>query len=332
MRTFPCRCGNKLFFHSSHCISCGIKTGLCPACDRIVAVVDAGGPEARCGNPDCNEAVEVCDNDRRHGICNRLISAEPASESELCDYCRLVTVIPDLKVDGNFAKWRRLNRAKQRVLYTLDQIGMNYRDLPDESAVKLRFEFRADGEKPVMTGHSGGRITINIKEADSVHREQIRVEMGEPQRTLIGHFRHELGHFFWDRLIKDRCEASFVERFGDYREPNYQDALRSYYANGPVNPWRNQFVSAYASMHPWEDFAETFNAYLDMTTILDTSDHFDILRIKAIDFGDMIDAYREVGILANEFNRDMGLLDLVPEIFVPPVIEKLRYIHGLRAT
>lgn len=328
MRTFPCRCGNKLFFHSSHCVSCGIKTGLCPACHQVVSVV-IDGQTRRCGNPACGSAVDVCRNDWEHAVCNHLVLVRQATATELCDYCRLVTVVPDLSVAENFDKWRRLTRAKQRVLHTLDQLGLDYGDRTGGTLPKLRFEFREDSTKPVMTGHADGCITINIKEADSVHREQVRVEMGEPQRTLVGHFRHELGHFFWDRLVKGKSEDSFMQRFGDHRDPTYQDALQTYYETGPADHWRNRFVSAYASMHPWEDFAETFNAYLDMTTILDTSEHFDVLKAKAIDFDDMIDAYREVGILANEFNRDMGLLDLVPEVFVDPVIEKLRYIHRM---
>jgi hypothetical protein len=25
----------------------------------------------------------------------------------------------------------------------------------------------------------------------------------EPYRTLLGHFRHEVGHYYWDRLVFD---------------------------------------------------------------------------------------------------------------------------------
>jgi len=200
-----------------------------------------------------------------------------------------------------------------------------------QSKLELSFAFKADAEKPVTTGHANGLITINLKEADPVEREKARVAFGEPQRTLVGHFRHELGHYFWDLLIKDDCLAASRALFGDETNPSYGDALLAYYQNGPKADWQSQYVSAYATMHPWEDFAETFGTYLDLRAVLVTSGQFQSDGKPAEDFHEMLSQYQQVGILANEWNRDMGLLDLVPEVFVPPVVEKLHFVHKLLA-
>ena len=88
--------------------------------------------------------------------------------------------------------------------------------------------------------------------------------MGEPYRTLLGHFRHEVGHYYWDLLVRDggRLEACRAV-FGDDRE-DYGEALKRHYAEGAPADWQANFVSAYATTHAWEDFAETWAHYLHM--------------------------------------------------------------------
>jgi len=54
-----------------------------------------------------------------------------------------------------------------------------------------------------MTGHASGQVTINAAEGNSVDREQMREDMNESYRTVIGHFRHEIGHYYWDPLVFD---------------------------------------------------------------------------------------------------------------------------------
>ncbi len=187
-----------------------------------------------------------------------------------------------------------------------------------------------DQTEQVYTGHDAGLITINIREADEVEREKARVDMGESKRTLIGHFRHEIGHFYWDVLIKGRREAEFVAVFGDHNDPPYANALENHYQNGPPADWADHYITAYASMHPWEDFAETWGAYLSMVSALDTSHHMGMGGESApihADIMAMICRYQRLGIAMNEMNRSMGLLDIVPEIFVPAVVDKLSFVH-----
>lgn len=304
---------------------------MCPACHRVVPLVFTEKDGLRCGRTDCGVALRKCINYAAEQICNRCLRAEDEWREARCDYCRLTTLIPDLRVEGNREKWRRLEKAKHRVLYILDLIGLPFRPSDKPGVPLLSFEFKAGGGEPVHTGHRDGCITINIREADDVEREKARVAFQEPQRTLIGHVRHELGHYFWDRLVKGEREDECRSLFGDDRHPTYAAALERYHANGPRDNWRGSFVTAYATMHPWEDFAETFGTYLDMVSVLDTARHFGVARCGLEDVESMIKNYQQVGLIANEFNRDMGLVDLVPEVFVPTVIEKLCFIHNLRS-
>jgi len=319
-----------LFFGSNSCVKCGKTTGMCPTCQRVVPLEVDDSSVIHCGQAGCAVALWKCSNFASENICNRMMRADGDAKQTRCEYCRLTTVMPLLSIEGNQQKWRRLERAKHRVLYMLDTIGLPFRPSGQPGEPILSFEFKADGEKPVHTGHNNGCITINLREADSVEREKARKMFREPQRTLVGHYRHELGHYFWDRLVKGICEEEFRASFGDERTPSYATALKGYYANGPQANWRKSFVSAYATMHPWEDFAETFNLYLDMVSVLDTARHFAVSNASPTDdLATMVKNYQRVGVTANEFNRDMGLIDLVPEVIVQPLIEKLKFIHSL---
>ncbi len=335
MKTFDCSCGNTLFFGSRQCVKCGHSVGVCIACQSITDFVPADKSTMQCNN--CHSMVLPCVNSSVYTVCNRHVpvpvgaTGETSTQLPLCDYCQLTTVVPDLTMQENQERWWRLERAKQRVLFVLEQVGFPL--LPNQGlsdSPRLSFEFKTDGEQPVLTGHASGVITINLKEADDVAREMARVQFGEPHRTLVGHFRHELGHFVWDKLVKDRCVEKFRALFGDEREPSYDQAMKQYYANGPKANWQANFVAAYASMHPWEDFAETFGTYADMVSVLMTAEHFDLVLPKSHSLEDMLTAYRTIGLVSNELNRDMGLKDLVPEVFVPPVTKKLQFIHQLR--
>jgi hypothetical protein len=287
-----------------------------------------------------------CFNYSEYQVCNRCVAADGSAAGALCDCCRFNETIPDLTVPGNQLKWYALEAAKRRLFYDLSELGLPYGTAADGIEPSLRFDFKADvipvgnywrssgTAQTVYTGHDTGRITINIREADDVEREKLRVVMNEAHRTLIGHFRHEIGHFYWDALVKGRPEreAECVNVFGDHNEPTYAAALEAYYKNGPKPAWQETHVSAYATMHPWEDFAETWATYLDMASTLDTAEHVGfggVTNPTSADFDQMISRYQAFGLAANEINRNLGLLNLVPEVFVTPVVEKLRYIHEL---
>ncbi|MBA2115030.1 zinc-binding metallopeptidase family protein [Bremerella alba] len=331
MQTFRCQCGHKLFFGSTSCLSCKETVGMCPTCRQVTALKSLGKDQWQCTNQVCGQKLKLCQNRIDYKACNCTVAIEE-KEEPLCTYCRLNQVIPDLSIEGNLLKWVRLEAAKRRVLYGVESVGLPIGDPSRNDFLPLMFEFKADDVEPVSTGHAAGLITINIQEADSVKREQTRVEFGEPQRTLVGHFRHELGHYYWDMLVEPSKREAFRKLFGNEEDPTYADAQTAYYANGPLPNWQKSFISEYATMHPWEDFAESFAAYLDMTSIVSTAQDFPRIyaEVPPDDFDARLKAYREIGVMANEFNRDIGLLDLVPEVFTKPVVEKLRFMHDLK--
>ena len=344
MRSSRCVCHSVIFFDNSQCLACGRELGFCPVCRYLTALLAVDGGGYRCGRTECGAALVKCLNYSQYNVCNRCVAADCPSEDGLCDCCRFNDTIPDLSIPGNVRKWYLLEAAKRRLFYELGELGLPYGAAGDGVEPPLQFDFKADAiphgniwrsmgtREKVYTGHNAGRITINIREADTVQREKLRVEMGEAQRTLIGHFRHEIGHYYWDQLVKGRREDECRTVFGDHDQPTYAEALETYYQNGPPVDWRQRFVSAYGTMHPWEDFAETWATYLDMVSALDTAQHVGLggqTDASHADLDAMIIRYQQLGLALNELNRSMGLLDLVPEVFVPPVIEKLRLIHHL---
>jgi hypothetical protein len=373
MNTFQCTCGNRLFFNNTVCINCGSEVGWCEACRTVAklepspvvaapvtktpALALASGANAaggtatalappppaavappvtayRCGNPKCQASVVKCRNYSDEHVCNRVFVPSALSEEEgLCKACRLNDFIPDLAVDGNRARWAKLELAKRRLLIQLDELGLKYAPEDVGPELPLQFDFKANlPEAQILTGHADGRITININEADSVERERIRKQMHEPHRTLIGHMRHEIGHYYWMTLVEGKCEEECDAVFGDYQNPPYATALEQYYVSGPASDWQSRFVSAYATAHPWEDFAETWGFYLDMLAVVTTMHHH--LPVLVIDpwtlpIDMLAKTYQQLGVFFNEVNRTMGLKDLVPEVISAEVVKKLAFIDSL---
>ena len=336
MRTYTCTCGNRLFFENSRCLNCGAELAFCPQCRRLAPIALESDGLYCCQHADCHVQLVKCDNYFRHQVCNRAIRwSDEMLRQRLCDCCCYNEVIPDLTVPGNHGRWYRLEVAKRRLCYGLDLVGLPRSSSTGAITPPLKFRFLADTEAPwygsaaplALTGHSYGRITINIREADDDERERLRVHFGEARRTLIGHFRHEIGHYYWEALIRHRMEDEFKAVFGDHEQISYGVATERHYQSGPRLDWQHHHVSAYASMHPLEDFAETFAEYLGMVCLLESADNHGFsggLQQKSLD--GMLSDFRECGIAMNEMNRSMGLVDLVPEVFVAPVIGKLRFV------
>jgi hypothetical protein len=259
-----------------------------------------------------------------------------AGSQTLCDYCRFNETIPDLSVPGNLAKWYQLEVAKRRLLYTLDVLKLPYGTKADSFELPLSFDFKADleplykawrnmgdGEK-VYTGHANGKITINIREADSIEREKLRVNMGETHRTLIGHFRHEIGHYYWQLLVQNKMKllskrSLVIMKILLTARPS-QPITRV--AQARMAGFLYQCLCHHASLGR---FCRTWGAYLDMISVLHTAENAYLLSYEADDlpgknFDTMIASYLQLGIKVNEVNRAMGLLDILPEIFSEPVV------------
>jgi hypothetical protein len=347
MKLFECEaCGQPLYFENGHCESCGRRLGFLP--DRL----DMTALEPEEGNlwrplADLERRVRFCAN-AEHDVCNWLVPAE--DESSFCAACRHNRVIPDLSQRVNLERWRRLETAKHRLFYTLLKLRLPLQNR-QENPEGLAFDFLSDPPETmpqapkVLTGHDNGLITINIIEADDAERERRRRQMGEPYRTLLGHFRHEVGHYFWNVLVRDRPDIeTFRQVFGD-EQVDYGASLQRHYAEGPPEDWQNHYVSSYASAHPWEDFAETWAHYLHIVDTLETANAFGVrVRPKvsrseelatSVEFDPhdtanlnrLIGAWLPLTFAVNSLNRSMGQPDLYPFVLGPTVIGKLAFIH-----
>jgi hypothetical protein len=343
MKLFECQnCGHPLYFENTRCESCGLRLGYLPA----RATISALQPDADLWTPLAapKEQYRFCAN-VEHDVCNWLVRAD--SPDQYCAACRHNRTIPDLSVPGNRERWRMIEIAKHRLFYTLLKLQLplaTKAEDPDGLAFDFLAAPTAPAGAPVMTGHDNGLITLNLAEADDAERERQRHQMGEPYRTLLGHFRHEIAHYYWSKLIADSDRmGEFRDLFGDERK-DYASALQEHYAKGPPPDWPSHFVTAYASAHPWEDFAETWAHYFHMIDTLETAAAFGVsLRPKLkkgadiaakIDFDPyraemerIIEAWLPLTFAVNSINRSMGLSDLYPFVLAPTVIAKLTFVH-----
>lgn len=348
MKTFNCdACGAHVFFENDWCLSCGHKLGFLPDIMAMSALEpDGAGGWKSLAAPAHEGRYRTCANGQAFAVCNWFIPAEEANQ--FCAACRLNLVVPDDSQPGNHIRWHRVEVEKRRLIYTLLQLGLLAPAGDAPNLPPLRFRFLADtpGCPPVLTAHERGVITLNIAEADDVEREVRRVQHSEQQRTLIGHFRHESGHYYWDALI---AGSPYLERFralfGDERA-DYAEALRQFYANGPAPDWPARCISAYASAHPWEDWAETWAHYLHMTDLLDTAAGYGVSlslhhpatpsaaaenRALAVGttFESMLENWFPLTQACNSLNRSQGLPDLYPYILSDTVAQKMRLVYDV---
>ncbi|MBA4783770.1 MAG: putative zinc-binding metallopeptidase [Rhizobiales bacterium] len=359
MRRYSCpNCGNEVHFQNTQCINCSALLGYVPGLDRMLSADAAtsafgadGEARAACANREaisCNWLVIPGKN--THGVAGRL-----------CTSCSRTTIIPDLSAPGNIERWARLESAKRLLFYSIEKFHLPLESAGPDGDTTLRFNLKGDKPaldgtiKRVLTGHENGLITINIAEADDDVREKNRTAMGEPYRTLIGHFRHEVGHFYWDCLIRDGGRNSdFTACFGD-ASVDYAAALSNHYQNGPPADWRNHHVSAYASAHPWEDFAETWAHYIHMIDALETAFAYNVTPqpiraggtagtavteaaslpetpYKLSDWPTLVEAWIPLTVAMNAMSQSIGNHDFYPFVLTEAILHKLGFIHDLIQT
>jgi len=355
MKLFQCQCcGQVLHFENTVCLRCGRTTGYLPGTNEMVAV-EADGPawhRARPeGGPAGPERWRFCRN-WELSACNWMVPAADsgAGPGDFCAACRHNRTVPDLTAPENHARWQRIEAAKRRLIYTILQLGLPHPAPGDGHGEPLVFDFLADSPgspQRVLTGHAGGVVTIALVEADDATREKMRSDMGEAYRTLLGHFRHEVGHYYWNLLVRDAGQiARFRAVFGDETQ-DYGAALQRHYDAGAPAGWQGSFVSAYATMHPWEDWAETWAHYLHMVDTLETAQAFGMRIDPGIEVegeltaemnfapyrmlrpGRMLAAWTPLTVALNALNRSMGQPDLYPFALTGPVRAKLACVHDL---
>lgn len=348
MKVFHCdHCHSLVFYENTQCVTCQHLLAFLPRL-MIVGSLDPSAASTDLWTSPLPAAGErpfrLCVNYRETQVCNWAIDAD--DENPLCVSCRLTRTIPDLNAENHRA-WYRLEVAKRRLLYTLLELGLPLGGVG--TTQPLAFEFLADspaGAGPVLTGHSNGLVTINIAEADDAERERRRTALREPYRTLLGHFRHEVGHYYWSVLIEpspDRL-ARFRELFGD-DTADYSASLQRHYQEGAPTDWQERFISAYASAHAWEDWAETWAHYLHIADTLEIAAACGVsLRPRRHDeptmpclpadvvterrtFDGLLERWFALTHLLNNLNRGLGLPDAYPFVLSDAVTGKLRFIH-----
>jgi len=356
MKTFNCACGELIFFENVKCLVCGRELGFLPDVLTLSSLEAAdGGLFKATSGKSGGQLYKKCQNYAKESVCNWMIPAEPAPGKEqntFCASCRLNQTIPDLSLDQNHDLWRRMEMAKRRLVYTLLLFKLPLANKTEDPEKGLAFAFLEDGVNPdgsvskVMTGHENGLITLNIAEADDSVREKIRNAMKEPLRTLLGHFRHEIGHYYWDRLIRD---TNYLDRFrtlfGD-EQADYEQALQHHYSHGAPPDWQNNYISHYATAHPWEDWAETWAHFMHIQDTLEVANDFGLvgksirldpgdaqqprrktwLSSEQVTFEGIIGAWAELTIALNSINRCMGVADVYPFVLSPPITNKLQFI------
>jgi len=345
MRNFNCdHCDNLVFFENIQCVKCSHVLGFLPDILNLGALESSGENEWRALTSVARDRLyRQCQNGHEHAVCNWMVPVEDANP--FCVACRLNRTIPDLTIAENLERWHKMELAKRRLIYTLLNLGLPLEG--KEGRPALQFNFLADvpGATPVLTGHENGLITLNIAEADDTEREKRRTSLHEPYRTLLGHFRHEVGHYYWDLLVANTPRLKrFRELFGDETQ-DYSAALKNHYEHGAPADWPQHFVSAYASSHPWENWAETWAHYLHITDTIETAAGFGMtLRPRhpaaqtmtadpkrVLETGDSFDGilknWMPLTYALNSLNRGMGLPDLYPFVLSTPATDKLRFVH-----
>jgi hypothetical protein len=333
MRDFICpNCGQHLAFENSVCLSCGSSVGFSLE-DEQFLVIASGENSEHGGAVDAAE-YQLCAN-LYLAECNWLVRVQPVRA--LCDSCRLTRTRPRDDDTTALAAFAVAERAKRRLIAELHELGLPIVGRDEDPEYGLAFDLLSSATEKVFTGHDNGVITLDLAEGDDVHREQLRIEMDEPYRTLLGHFRHEVGHYYFYRLVgpSQAYLQRFNELFGD-PDADYQQALDRHYDQGPPAGWEDTYVSSYATMHPAEDWAETFAHYLHIRDTLDTAASFGLAPANATyqrkmlgpsGFDTIIQMWLPLAWSLNMVNRSMGKEDLYPFVLPVPVLEKMRFIH-----
>jgi hypothetical protein len=350
MKLFTCSsCQEIVHFENSQCTHCGHALAYVAELGTFTSLEAAEGvpagtfvalaPALKKGH------VRLCGNQLDHGACNWALPE--ADAHRFCQACRLNEVIPNLSEPKNKEAWIRIEEAKRRLVYQLLALGLPV-EPRNENPRGISFAFKKDlpGEEKVMIGQEAGLITLNIAEAESPFREKTRLSLGESYRTLLGHFRHEIGHYYFERLVAGSPFIdAFRELFGDERA-SYDDAVAAHYRDGAPSDWATTFVSSYATMHPHEDWAESWAHYLHMVDTLETARSFGLTlrsnvakgeqkvevatrKLDFDDFDELSHAWVPLTIALNSLNRSMGLPDLYPFVVPELALRKIRFLHDV---
>ncbi|WJR67847.1 putative zinc-binding metallopeptidase [Neorhizobium sp. CSC1952] len=349
MRLYECdHCGQTIHFDNRSCVNCGHRLAFVPERLAMHALAEDEGEGTWHPVAEPGYKVRLCAN-AAMDICNWTVPTD--DPNVFCPACRHNRLVPDASTEVGLNQWRRISQAQRHLFYSLLRWNLPCTTREQDPEGGLVFDFLVDEVQPdgtvvpAMTGHEDGLIAIRAAEADDATREQVRVMMNEPYRTMLGHFRHETGHYMWDKLVRDGGRLDeFRAVFGD-ETADYGEALQRNYEQGPPPGWQETFISTYASTHPWEDFAECFAHYLHIVDTLETARSYGMsiepqqheeLSVEvafnpyhAQGAGQLVSAWIPFSVALNSLHRSMGVPDLYPFILTPAVVGKLEFIHRL---
>jgi len=341
MRVFRCCCGQVVFFENDRCLRCWAPLGYLHRTRNVTSLTEgSAGQLVDLATP--IRVYQYCSSRSITG-CNWLV---PFGDATLCESCILTRTRPaDDDADG-LAEFLAAESAKRRLVFQLAEVGLPLIARDEQTQNGVAFDLLSSKVQKVVTGHDNGVITLDLSEADDEHRERLRLQLHEPYRTVLGHFRHEIGHYYWpilvhDRVLVDACRSLF----GDDRA-DYSDAVTRHYETDTTTSWVESHVSQYATMHPYEDWAETFAHYLHIADTLQTAQSFNLVptslrtldeplqvviasatkSTEATGFGPVVNAWIELSYALNQINQSMGHSDLYPFVLAPAVIRKLAFV------
>lgn len=323
MQAFACRnCGSPLYFENSTCVSCGISLGFSRD-ERAIVPIDADGRYVDAEG----QQWWLCSNAE---IANCTWLAR--ERGTLCFNCSLTRTRPNDADTAGLRSFKAAESAKRRLIVELDSLDLPIVSRAQDPENGLAFDLLSSAHEPVSTGHQNGIITIDLAEGDPVHREQLRRQLDEPYRTMLGHFRHEIGHYYEMVLVQGEVLERARELFGDDRQ-DYAAARDRHYQEGPPADWPARYISAYATMHPWEDFAENFAHFLHINDTIDTAQSFGLTTVDAQAFRSFRDLVTGVwiplSVALNQINRSMGKEPLYPFVIAGSVLDKLEFVASL---
>ena len=339
-----------VFFENTLCLRCRSFLGYIPDHFAVCAFEAAG--------EDCWTALlpaaygmpyRLCKNGLDWQACNWMVPTD--SGAEYCLACELNQVVPDLSDPENLTYWRKLEAGKRRLVYSLTRLALPVTSKTADKERGMAFQFLraadqfflAEDDTRVLTGHKNGVITVNVNEADDLKRERTRIDLNEVYRSVLGHFRHESGHYYWQRLVSyGETLERFRDLFGD-DTIDYSDAIDRYYSEGAPPNWADAYVSAYATAHPWEDWAECWAHYLSIVDALETASHYGVVvthnllgplfppvdSYRARSFSDMLEQWLPLTYAVNSINRSAGQNDLYPFVLSDTAIRKLEFVHDV---
>ncbi|MFT4155922.1 putative zinc-binding metallopeptidase [Parafilimonas sp.] len=347
MKLFTCtNCNHPVYFENTFCIHCNASLGFNVETMQPLALTVENNGLFSVTRRKKKQLYRYCSN-YQYGVCNWLVAADDATG--FCKACSLNRTIPDLSNPEYLNRWQAVEIAKHRLVYQLLRMKLPVISKQQDEQTGLVFDFKANESsnvsERVLTGHDNGVITLNIEEADDIEREMARKQMDEVYRTLLGHFRHEIGHYYWDRLIDNTPNLEACRKvFGD-DSLDYAQALQKHYNEGAPANWNESYISMYATTHPWEDWAETWAHYLHIIDTLETAYSFglsvnplvpdpqkmqaeikkDPYAIK--DFEAIFHTWIPLTFAMNSLNRSMGLKDIYPFVISEAVKNKMKFIH-----